>query len=313
MSIDPAGEAGEAADIALASAKLAKDAAAAIPQPDPRDDPAWQLRHAAEKIGALSTRPRRNRWAPLTEIDEKLTALHIQQAQLSRRIAELDQQIADQAELDRQELARWVANKRGERPAAQTPGLQEQRDRAQADLEAVAVAIEEQLHRRLRHVERHRTRMVRQARAEVEQTRDRYLGLVNELRSARADLVDARAAELWAALYPSETATQAAGNTANLCLGLLNPVRESLGITFQIAADQILRGLERDADTIATKLLPEQQKELGTASPTPETEAMWSDDPRAKEWADAKRRELNELARWAHPQQLGQIGQEMRD
>jgi hypothetical protein len=47
---DPAGEAGEAADIALGAATIAKDAAASIPSPDPREDPIFQIRAGAERI-----------------------------------------------------------------------------------------------------------------------------------------------------------------------------------------------------------------------------------------------------------------------
>jgi hypothetical protein len=184
-----------------------------------------------------------------------------------------------------------------------------------ATLEAVDVAVEETLNRRVRYVEKHRATMVKQAHQEVEATRDRYLALVNQVRAVRAELLDVRATETWAALYPSELASTPGGNEAMLALGLLEPVRRTLDVKHQVSAEQALQALEADAGTIAERLTPEQRKELG-ASParTPETDAMWHEDPAYKQWAKEQRERLNEMARWAgHLERLREMGNEMRD
>jgi hypothetical protein len=58
-------EVGEAADIALASAHIAKRAAEAMPKPDPRDDVNYQRLSGLEQSFWARISPRRNRWPEL--------------------------------------------------------------------------------------------------------------------------------------------------------------------------------------------------------------------------------------------------------
>ena len=91
-------------------------------------------------------------------------------------------------------------------------------------------------------------------------------------------------------------------------------MRESLGITHQVAFAAVVAALTADANVLADRLTLDQRKELGTAPPvTPEDEAMWDTDERAREWAREKQRELNEMARYALPEQQRQMATEMRD
>src|SRR5262249_48644258 len=104
------------------------------------------------------------------------------------------------------------------------------------------------------------------------------------------------------------------GSEGHLALGLLNPVRESLGITHQLSVAAVVDALQRDARVVAERLTPEQRAELGTADPlTPEDIAMWADDDRAVAWAKEKQQQLNDRARWAMPVDLPQLAHEMRD
>jgi hypothetical protein len=268
-----------------------------------------------EELAQRSTFPRRNRWKGLVELDRQRQDLERRREELIAQRQALEQQTTEAADSDRAALAVWVAGgEQGERPAPTAPTLGSERDQIAATLEAVEVAIGKALEERVKYVQRHRVSMIRDARRQIETWREKYLALLAELRSVRTELLDARATETWVSLYPHELATVLGGNEANLSLGLLKPVAEALGITHQLAAEQVLQALEADAHTISERLTPEQRKELGTAAaPTPETGAMWHDDPSYQEWAKNKRRELNELAQYARPDQLRQLGREMRD
>src|SRR5262249_19663585 len=104
------------------------------------------------------------------------------------------------------------------------------------------------------------------------------------------------------------------GYEGALALGLLNPVKTTLGINHQVAIRDVLSALRVDAETIAGRLTREQQRELGVGPPpTPEDQAMWDSDDDYQWWAKEQRRKLNEMAAWALPDQRRQMSREMRD
>jgi hypothetical protein len=82
-------EAGEAADIALGSAKIAKKAADSMPKPDRWLDPNFQRLSGQEQSFLARISPRRNRWPELREIDERLAELDHRQEGLSAGLVDL--------------------------------------------------------------------------------------------------------------------------------------------------------------------------------------------------------------------------------
>jgi hypothetical protein len=316
--------AGQAADQALAAAEIARDAEAAAAsaaeaartaaeslKPDERLDPAWQLRSQTEQLGSKRTGPRKNRWRGLAELDQRIAELEARQAALMGRVTDLDVMLGDAFNHDRQQLAAWVeAGERGDPPAATAPPLEREREQTRLLIEAAIAATESVYDERVRYVERHRGRMAKQARAEVEDARGRYLHLIGELRNARADLLDVAHALRWVELFPSENAVASIGVEAHLCAGLLEPVRRLIGTTAQLPVEQILQAFTEDARVLTDRRSPEARRELGTWTPTPEIEAMWSDDPRAKEWGKQKLEQARGLAQFGD---VDKLSEEVRD
>jgi hypothetical protein len=57
-------------------------------------------------------------------------------------------------------------------------------------------------------------------------------------------------------------------------------VRESLGITHQLAVASVIDALQRDAAVVAERMTAEQREQLGEAPPpTLEDSALWHSDP----------------------------------
>ncbi len=119
-----AARAEEAADIALGSAKIAKDAAErvvdALPTPDPRDDVNFQRLAGVEESMLARLMPRRrNRWPKLFEFEQRLAEFDRRQEVLRAELTELRQQREESPERFALALAGWLERgENGERPSS---------------------------------------------------------------------------------------------------------------------------------------------------------------------------------------------------
>ncbi len=308
----------EAADIALGSAAVAQKAARkaldALPTLDPRDNVDFQRLAGQERSVLARLSPRRNRWPGLLEIDERLDRLDLEQQELIARLAELHDRRQGADERYHQALARWMADGQdGERPEPEAAAL----DAEIVDMSARHAALDElralELERKVAYVEKRRGSLVRDAEKDVERALEEYLAAVDAVHGLRDTLLAASSTARWARMYPSPTAAAPVGVEVNLALGLMKPVIETLGINRQLTAAAVLDALKADANTIATRLTPEQRQELGVATASPEQEAMWQDDERYQAWAREQREKLNEIARGALPIDVPELAQQMRD
>ena len=204
----------EAADQALTGAQLATKAANKAEKdrkrveeltPDPHREMVQGF-SAQEQSAFLRVGPKRNRWRDLDRFEERLTGLEQRRQELVGEIA------AARAELDQEPgrhssvLADWLAaGRQGERPASRVPELEHRLADLSAEYDATGVEYDRTLRERAEHIERNRSKMVADIRKAVEETVGRYLRLVDELEAARADLLDLRRTEVWAAIFPHES------------------------------------------------------------------------------------------------------------
>jgi hypothetical protein len=145
-------------------------------------------------------------------------------------------------------------------------------------------------------VEKHRRRLVREADKAVQEMRDRYARAIEEAEAARAELIDCRAARLWASLYPGELANEAPGDTAALALNFRRPIEAALQVTTRLAAVGVFQVLRADAGYLAEAMTRNQALELGIADPQKDA-AIWTNTPEGQEHLRRERQEALERAR----------------
>ncbi len=150
-------------------------------------------------------------------------------------------------------------------------------------------------------VAKHRRRLVQEADKATNEARERYEKAIEEAEHARAELVDSRAASVWAALFPSDLATQAP-DTAAIATNLRKPVEAALQVTTRLAAAGVFRALRSDAETLAKALTRDQAHELGVANPYTET-AIWTQTEEGQEALRQERQEARERyeREWGKP------------
>jgi hypothetical protein len=177
---------------------------------------------------------------------------------------------------------------KGERPAATMYERERERDAARLVVEAVSVEFDEALERRLRHVEKHREKMITDARSDIEQARAALVGKLSELPELRQTLASAREALLWVASYPD--AAEPFGHPSAVALGLRKPVESTLGTSARVEYARLLEAAESDANVLAGAFNRVQKQKLGIAEPrTPHREPMWFDDPNDADMAAFKK------------------------
>jgi hypothetical protein len=149
--------------------------------------------------------PARNRWPEILEFDQRVAELEMRQAEKATELRELnDREIAAPA-ADADRLATWqLDGEKGPRPEPELPGIKEQIRKRQEDWEALTRAIERVLVEKAALVEKHRSKLIKEADAQTEDAHARYLKLIHQAEAARDDLRTMRRAGVWARLYPSE-------------------------------------------------------------------------------------------------------------
>ena len=192
-------------------------------------------------------------------------------------------------------MTAWqLADGKSPRPEPTAPALEREIEAKKADRDAANAAAERVYEDKTRFVEKHRRRLVREAEKATQEARERYTRAIEEAEEARAELIDSRAAALWAALYPSELANQAPGDTAAVALNLRRPVEAALQITTRLAAAGIFRVLRSDADYLAEAMSGNQAQALGKTDPYRE-EAIWVNTEEGQKALRKERKEARAL------------------
>ena len=249
-----------------------------------------------EERARRGSRPNSRRWRALNKLDDQIDGLRGRQADAVARLTAAEDLLRRAPEDDAATLAAWLeAGERGERPAATVYERERDRDAARLLVVALERKADAALERRLRHLERHRAKMLRDAREDVDAARDRLLALVAQLTEALAGLLAARDTLLWIAHYPD--LPEAYGFPTALALGLRAPVEQTLQTRARVEFGGAVAALQADADALADRYAEETQRRLGTAPPrTPTREAMWAEDEDYQAWAKQERQRAIELA-----------------
>jgi hypothetical protein len=217
--------------------------------------------------------PRRNRWPELVKVDEKVAQVQERRTELQARAQEVSDRIQTAEVADREALAVWAVEEKGERPQPTVPAFEEERAALLRQLEALTVAETRILEEKAGFVERHREKLVRDADAETARRMARCEALIAELATEREELVEMRSTTLWAATYGTEAAAQTVSG-ATLCAGLAEPLRRILGLRQQLPAEGVFRVLREDVRVLRRLGTREQLEALG--EPVRNTrEARW--------------------------------------
>jgi hypothetical protein len=239
--------------------------------------------------------PNGRRWRQLAKIDEQLDRLTQRHEEAVARLHEAERQLTSAPRDDATSLAAWIAKgERGARPAPTVYERQRERDAAKMIAEGFVVEIDRLLEQRLQHVEKHREKMIADARSDLAEKRARILEVARQLPALRAELLEAREQLQWVASYPAPV--EGYGFTSSVALGLRQPTERTLGTRGRVEYQGLVGALEADADALAERFHPDVKKRLGTApDANPTTEAMWDSEVPA-EW---KRQQLEHARRVA--------------
>ena len=256
--------------------------------------------------------PNTRRWRQLAKHDEAVAAAQVKLDGARTAAQEAEQALQRAPQEDAEALARWLeGGEKGPRPTSAVYELERERNAAQLLVEAAQRVLDDALERRLRHVEKHREKMLRDAREDVESALATIRDHVALLPQLRARLIEARETLAWAACFPGPIASF--GSTSAVALGLKAPVEATLGTGVQLAFERLLAALEADADALAHRFAPPVAEKLGAGvQATPLTEAMWSSDERAREWGRQEIERARRLAEWTDPETLGSEVREIR-
>ena len=280
------------------------------PRSRPRPPDRWEVPGDERRV-LLSSRTRRRRWRDLAKLDDKLDGLHLRLEEAGRNLQEATQAVEAAPQWDAQTLAAWIqAGERGKRPIATVPERERERDAARLIVEALQLEVDRALEERREHIERHRDRMVKDARRDVEGARERLSAHISQLPELRETLLEARELLRWVASFPEQA--EGFGFPPALALGLHEPVRETLGSTAQVEFHRVVAALEADAAAIAEQLGPTVKERLGLARrPTPEDRAMWWDDEDAVAGRKEQVEKARRLAEWSTDP--NRLAREVRD
>ena len=204
------------------------------------------------ELGRLETNafrrlsPRRNRWPDLVAIDERVADVERRHGEAGQQLRELREQLANAPSADATQLAAWLADQKGPRPQSSISALELEIAEAEAEVAGLEILVTRELAAKAEYVEKHRARLVKDAAAHTREEHERVIALVDQLEQARADLVGAREAALWAAIYPGEQAGRGPQSSL-LAAGRAKPVRETLGLETAVEYGRVLKALVADA------------------------------------------------------------------
>ncbi len=253
---------------------------------------------AAEEESALRRlSPLRSKWPEIAELDRRAAELDQRAAGVAEELQEATQQRNAAPEADARRRAEWIAaGEKGDAPASSRPELDARIEELERERDGLRAAADGVLEQKASYVEKHRKRLVRDADAHVTKLRERSEQLIDELAATRTELIEARSASVWAAVYPD----RAAGATppTTVAGGRLR-VLERAGIAGQVDAERIFALLREDAGYLERALSQAQAEAMGAKR---EDEAVWTgtDEGREAERKDKAqaRRRYRDL--WGH-------------
>ena len=258
---------------------------------DPRQAPFADLFAAAERTALARILPRRGRWIDLLAFDQRLADIEQQQARLNQELTELFEQQRTAGPDHERELAAWHANgQKGPRPEPTATAIAERIASLQADHAALTVLLEETASEKGRYVQRHRKRLVADARRERDAAKDRYLALVSQLADARDELRATAQTLLWTALYPHPSLASDPDLT-HLAGGQMQALRQAMpGVTASLTVANVVALLELDAQVVSAARSREQQAAVaGVDLRQLEVGAHWQQTPEGLEFERAEK------------------------
>ena len=194
--------------------------------------------------------PRRNRWQDVARFDERAGELERRVAALTQEIDRLQVRRREAGKADRNALTEWqLQGGQGPRPEPTVPAIEREIEERTTDRDAASQAIERVYEEKERYVDKHRKRLEREAQKWARAAHGRMADALDAYERAREELVEAREAQLWAALYPSELA-QTTPNWTQLATGLRKPVEGTLGVKTVVTAANVVAALRADADVL---------------------------------------------------------------
>ena len=162
----------------------------------------------AERRALSGSRPTSRRWRALDKFDQELARAHERHADALRMLQEAEEQVRRAPEDDAASLADWLANgEKGERPVASLYERERERDAARLLVAALERETDTLLDKRRAHIEKHRRRMLEDARKDLDGAREALLVKVAELPALRQQLADARETLTWLAAFPDQPAS----------------------------------------------------------------------------------------------------------
>jgi hypothetical protein len=226
--------------------------------------------------------PFHGKWPKVTEFDSRVAELEMTQAQVRAELDELHQQAQTAPSLHQQRLANWeLGGRQGSRPESQQEQIERRIKELQDESEALTVAVGRILDEKVRYVEGNRGRLVKEADAQTEEARARYLALVDQLASARDELRAARRAAIWSRLYPrAEAGAEPPDSLAGARKRALTP----MGVTAAVQPERVWQALRADAEWLATEgVTTEQAAAIANRDVRLPPGTTWSDDPRERQ------------------------------
>lgn len=235
--------------------------------------------------------PFRDRWPDIAKFDERVAALEMRQAAVADDLRELHKRARVAPDRDAEALAEWeLRGRQGDRPEPSLPTIEKRLQELKDEREGLDRAVARVLHEKASYVQRHRRRLKKEARGDVEEATKRYLQLIDELAAAREDLRSRRRNEVWASLYPGGEAM--AEPPDSLAGGRKKPLQQA-GFTGPVAPDRLFDALRADADWLREACTNEQAAAIAGVDPRHRPGTVWVDDP------GEKRKRAERMAQWA--------------
>ena len=242
--------------------------------------------------------PRRNRWPEIQALDRRVEELEQRRVTIQDELQALQEQHRHSLGEDLEALAVWVAAEAGARPEATAPAVEARIAELEANRDAIAIAVERVLSEKESLVERHRSRLAKDAGKAKTEAIARYLAAVDELERAREDAVELRRAELWARLFPREEAVAAldhqyvkGGRKAQALPELSS--RAAIAALYDLLREDVA-WLEGAADAAQRAILEDRD-------PRHDENTVWTDTPEGEQARKRQAKESEErikAARW---------------
>ena len=186
---------------ALARERLHRRVVGALPTD--RSQAAWELEQ--EDRVRFSSRPRNRRWKALARHDANVEAAEQRYVRAIDELRRPEEALKAAPDADAQALAGWIeAGERGRRPAPSEPERPRERDAHKLLVAATGRALDDALVRRRDHVERHRDKMLKDARRDLEQATAALADHAQALPGLRQAALACRETAEWVACFPNQ-------------------------------------------------------------------------------------------------------------